>query len=260
MSYVTINGTALATYGLSIAPGTEGWMDGIRWNRSTVVMPGRTANEVSPVETATPRIVRLRGFMAPTSISDRSTKMDALVHALRGDLNIAFASDGSRHVTGQVRRITTTEQVPGYVNPKLVVTIELECVDPAKYTTATSTATFGTAGVAVALGTLPSRPTVTITGPGTDPILRYKAHGGATQGYMSFTITLASGSTLTVDMDRMRIRKTISGTETNAMDTLASGDFFELDPADASPATGSWPSLTLSAGAGSVSYNKAWQT
>jgi hypothetical protein len=76
---------------------------------------------------------------------------------------------------------------------------------------------------------------------------------------MGFTRTLAGGDTLTIDLDRFLVTRTVSGVDTDDIAALTSGSFFNFDPADADVYAGDWPTLEVSAGSGVLTYRRAYQ-
>ncbi len=140
----------------------------------------------------------------------------------------------------------------------LRVALTFTCPDPRALSRCATVVALTTSPAACPLGTAPVAPVIRIFGAATNPVLTYRTAGGVSRQTMGFTITLASTDYLEIDCEAKTVLKSVSGTVTNAIDTLTSGDFPTLDPHDGDYLLSSWPTLEVSAGAGEAAYRQAW--
>lgn len=217
--------------------------------------------------TIEPRQLRLQGYLTGSSLSDATTKLDALKAGIgTGPCRIATAWDTGREYWGV---LTGAPAGPNsaYWQTYLAVELDFLLFDPLAYATTDETVTFGTSPTAIPLGTGPSRgnravaSSIRIEGAATTPILLYKNSDGLVVAEMSFTgYSPASGDRIDIDLARGLVTKTISGVPSNAMGDLFPGwNFPALDPNDGVYGVSAWPTLQVSSGNGSVSYRKAYR-
>ena len=102
----------------------------------------------------------------------------------------------------------------------------------------------------------------TCRGLATNPVCSY-ASGGATTtiaATLGFSLTLATGDTLAIDLDLLTATRTYAtGTTSNVLDQWNSGDWFRFDPDDCVKGTND-PQLKLSSGAGSLTYKRKYRS
>lgn len=142
--------------------------------------------------------------------------------------------------------------------PGLRVALTFTCPDPRAYTLNPTLVAFSTLAAGCPLGTAPVSPVIRIYGAASNPVVTYRTAGGVSRQTLGFTITLAAADYLEIDGGAKTVTKSVSGTVSNAIDTLSSGDFPTLDPQDGDFVTGSWPTLEVSAGTGEAAYRRGW--
>lgn len=123
-----------------------------------------------------------------------------------------------------------------------------------------------TSRIACPLGTAPSYPVILISGAGaavTNPTITYRNAAGLVVQTMGFTGTIGANDFWRVDTTRAMITKSLAGTASDGISLWTGGDFPVLRPADAWFETTAWPTLELSASAGTpvgtVVYARQYQ-
>lgn len=265
---LTINGTDPRTLcGLVIAEVT-GWADDAVERYPTIAVPGRPGVVRTSLlsETAARRMVVTgtiigAGASAATRIADARTKLDLLRAILApASLAIIFADLPSRSITADCEGVTVTAPPAMMVADKLPVQFTLVAHDPYFYDTATTTQTVS-AG-ALALGTAPVRPLVTVTFTGSVAawnwtLYRCALMGSTSLGPMSFANAFVAGNVLVID----NALRTVSLNGVARLDLISGGDFIALDPATMAVfASSSWPFMDWSGSSTvSIAYKKAWR-
>ncbi len=257
---ITANGRNLTSlYGLALK-GVPKWRSVPTRVFTKVQVRGRAgALFTTPVSMPT-RQLQLVGVMARGPAALLVSSQDALKSLLTSNLIRVKVDDGGSFV----------RVAEGYANPLDVEalgrsmspvgtnwTIGLDCPTPYWREDDWSSAALSTTPVPLLLGTAPS-PTLIRIMNATNPVLTYRDASGIPRGTMTFTITQAAGDYLEIDMLLFgKIRKSVSGTVTDARSTLStSSDFpWAFDAQDGDYATAQLPTLELSTGTG-VAY---WQ-
>ena len=257
-SMLSINGVDLGTLGFGVSDPRSLWNTPVASSEG-IAVPGRAGQlvpQASSIALAS-RTIDVVGELTGTSRADFLTKLDVLKAALAGPLTVVLAEQPTRQYTARTLSVTVTNSGPVFLQRSQEVTLSLVCDDPYAYDVTLQVVGFG-AATAIPLGTAPSRGIITITGAAVNPVLTYKNASGTTIETMGFTRTLAGGDTLTIDLDRFLVTRTVGGVATNDLAALTSGDFLELSPLDGVYASSSWPTLAVSAGSGSISYRRAF--
>lgn len=124
------------------------------------------------------------------------------------------------------------------------------------------TVTFGSTATAIPMGLADCRGVITVAASGSsveNPVLTYVDADGVTQATISPTVTIADGDAWQIDVERGLVQSRVSGTWSNAITTLP--DAFVLPVfrrQHSNYTTSDWPTLAVSAGAGTVTYRRRY--
>ena len=258
LNTLTINGFNLGTHGLQWKT-RDGWNDGPEAELITHKLPiGEGVFFQEAVENK-PRIIKVEGTIHASTISGFNTNLDEIKNVLNGSLQVKFSDDSVRYVTGYRTLFTVSDFVPGAIIPIKPYKLTIVCPDPRKYSTTSEDIAEDTD---CPLGTARVRPTVTITGPATNPTtITLKDYLGVAVSSFTMTGILSSGNTWIINSD---LRKVEKNTGSGPQDDLANfaGTFPNLDPEDADFANSLFPEFDATAGAPaslSITYSKAWR-
>ena len=257
----TINGTDPRTLGLIIAE-ISGWLDDPARQFAAVSVPGRPGQLiVNPTPDVAVQRCVARGIIEGTDVAACRANFDkvkALFGASAG-VAVAFLDAPGRAVTAFCTRLSAAPGAAQMISRKIAVEIELVAFDPYAYDTSTTNVAISAVAAALALGTAPLRPVLTITGAATNPVFTLKNSAAVTVGSLGLTLTTVGGDSLVIDC----LKRTIRLNGTNRLDALSAGDFFSLDvTALGIFSSSSWPTLAvagLGAGTAAAAYKKAWR-
>lgn len=239
---------------------------------ATVAIPGRQGVVFAgdPVTAARTLTITASVATSANTVAARATAEDALKAALYRAL-IKVVVDDDVNAPRQIDGVCTSVAITTRAHPVSAVvsdvTATVLCPDPTWADVTGQIIAFGTTASAIPLGTAPSGGIVRITPFGTtnvvDPTLSYLNAAGVTIAALAFTGTLTAGTEyLEIDLDRATVVEVSSGTSSNAISWLTSGDFFGLDPMDGDPLNGSYPQLKVTATSGTptatITYTKRW--
>jgi hypothetical protein len=266
---MTINGRGLSALGATAAA-LSGWLDGPSSQRQATALPGVLGAIPATLATTPPRELTLTLRVAATSLTERAERLATLQDALAGLLIVRFSDTPDRFLRCVAGPLTVASIDPAHsmttAAASLSVSVTLICYDAASYDGEPRILALSTAPVAVPLGTLPSVGVIRWQGAwavSTARTLTYRGASGIAYGALTITTpsgdSLASGDHLEIDLARRYLTKvTAAGVRTNVYAWLTSGDWFAFDPADGDRAAARWPTLTLSAGSGTLLYRRAW--
>jgi hypothetical protein len=256
---ISINGVDLGTLGFKVREARGIWNTPVASSEGTPI-PWRAGQLVPPPESVkvASKTIDIVGFLVGTSRADFLTKLDVLKALLIGPLVVTRAEDPTREYRARLLSVTMTEVGPVFLQTKQELLLSLWCDDPYAYDASDQTVSF-TAATDVPLGTAPSAGVIVITGAAANPVITLKDPSGTVLETMGFTRTLGSGDTLTIDLDRFLVTRTVSGVDTDDIAALSSGSFFNFDPRLADAYASDWPTLEVSAGSGVLTYRRAYQ-
>lgn len=268
MIALKINGLdAKAVFGFRLATPT-GWADSPGARYQTGQIPGRAGALALQTPDDATRELTLSGIVEGADAAEARENLDWLRAELQkpGGTLLIFGDQPTREYTAQLDRLTVAaDNGPVLIDRQLSIEIRFTCLDPYAYDTATTTVALSAAPQALALGTGPTRPLLTLTAGGgglSDPLFTlYESDGVTVAGTLGLTIALAAGDTLVIDCDDMTVRK--NGAD--AMAAITAGDFLVADAAlQGDYRTSAWPKLKLTLGAGTTSlaeasYRKAYR-
>lgn len=238
---IGINGVPVESYGLLVTS-IDGWLNGPSYQHRTAQVIGRLgARMVTPGIGSDVRTISLEGYLQPSSLADRRTKLDALHRALTGRLSVTTSDNLTRecfaHLTNLGVKPVAGELWTGA--PEAMVRVQLTCVDPLWYDVTPQSISAAAVATPVAFDTSGAAPyrrlKIILQGGVTNPTLTLKRATGATLATMRFTGVLTSAEYLEIDCDPdvATIKKWSGGTATDAMSWLNAADtFFAVDPLD----------------------------
>ena len=257
---ISAGGVSLRPYGLLVER-VDGWYVTPAPAFETVGIHGRAGAVKVASGAPQGRLLTVTGVVRAATLALRNTAIDQLKDAISsGILTVQRFDDVARMAIGSLEgQIQVVPHSPA-IRPSARITFSIRCdsawlssIQPTLRALAAAATRY-----TVPLGTAPSTPIIRLRG--TNPILTYRDAGGTIRKSMTFTITMAAGDYLEIDMGLVKIRKSVSGVVTNGRSTLTSGDFpWALDPRDGNQLAGIWPTLETSVGTGLVIYPKAWQ-
>lgn len=263
MILLKVNGWDVANAGLELDNNGSGWRDAPEYSHQVANIPGRRAATVlTPEPAISPRRLVVTGTQKAATMAALRSARDLLKLNLEapGLLEISFGDAGTmdRVHYARLEALKVDPVAPAFTMPVQKVRIQLLCEDPREHDAAETVATFTGARVQCPVGTAPSYPRITLTGPVVNPVVTYRDADLVERLKMEFQVTLAAGEQLVVDCDRLRITDAAG---VNRASTLkAAPDFVTLDPADAAGLAGPYPTLevTPAPGAAEARYRRTW--
>lgn len=242
-----INSVNASTFGFTLSD-APGWLDTPPTTTPTGVVLLRGARALGP-SVEQPRRVSIRGLVRGSSPSDARTKIDALKLALSfPPVQVSFADWATRYYLLRLDTFSVPAEAMGsQISKNLRVEITMTAIPPYAFETSTTTVA---GGAAMAMGTGPVRPVVTLTG-ANNPVISLKDKDANVVTVMALTLA----GTIVIDNDAM----TILDDGVLNLNALVTGDFFVIDPADPK-FQGSGPTINAT-GVSSVStnYRKSWR-
>jgi len=232
----------------------QGWRDGanVTWNQKPV--PGRIGTLITGLRPLwKPRELTVVGTLLASSVANLILANDEMKWRLgTAARTFTFVDDETREFNGRMIRYDAPGIQPHMVQLGVQVRIKIQMTDPRVFAASTTNVGSITSATDLPLGTAPVWATVQVTGSGSFT-LTYKDHTGTTKGTMTITGATAP---VNIDMDA----QTITDAGGNAVEYLTAGDFFAYDPEHADDIFGSpdWPTLEVTSGTGSTSYEKAY--
>lgn len=274
MSDAWINDIDLADYGFVMGQ-DAGHAESPQFSDPTAALLGALGPTwlMEPTQAAPRRLVVGGNVKASTAALYRAAIDQIKGIATQGAVRVRFAD----HTDQEFRdcRLVDFKAVPRAAllsNLAGDVVMTFEAADPLRYDVNPQGIPLSTSRAALPVGTAPSFPLIRIHGGGatvTGPIVATmrNAAGDSVQTFTISTTSLSGGvlganDYIDVDCARIRMLKSIGGTQTDATALWSSGDFFVIRPADASWELLEYPTLELSAAAGSpvgvCTYARAW--
>lgn len=261
---VYLNGTDLATIE-SYTMDVGGWLSAPTRDYPTVAIPGRQGVVFAGDPTMAPRTLRLTGVINPSSRTVASRLADEkLMKSLAYQALATIITDDDVNAPIAIDGVCTSCEIVPRGHPLVAtlsgVTLTFMCLDPTWRDVTAQVVGFNSTPATVPTGTAPAGGIVRIAAPSwsasvTNPVLTYYNAATVSLQAMTFTgLTLTAGTDyLEIDLDRATATKYSSGTGSNAISYLASGDFFAIDPMDGDPLNSSYPLLGCSGTAGTPS-------
>lgn len=254
---LTLDGVDLSTIGL-ILDDMDGWSDSAPRAHSFVGMPKRREwARVTGKPIYRPRELRLTGHVEGATMAAMRTRLHELKYRFSdNELGLIFSDASTEIMYGWLGDdgIDVSSLGPALASRRRRVSIHVVCPDGRIYETITTNSSFGsTASAAVALGTAPVEPIITVQTATTFDII-YKSSTGGERA--RFGVSGATGPPFTINMSRQTILN--SSNDSQIVSKSSGTDFFALDPFDGDWTTSAWPTLQISAGTMTVSYQRAY--
>lgn len=213
------------------------------------------------------RGILIMGFINASDYTTLYAALDALKEVCgTGLVEIRTAYSATRAFYGILETPDILADTPTFLNGRAALTLAFSCPNPYAWALAHNTISFGAVPVDIPLGTAPSTgrdqwsAMIEIVGPSTTPIITYYKASGDPLGTMASTYSPAAGDILRIDVGRKRVRRVVSGVESNAFGFLTGGYVWPaLDPSDGNVAAAAWPKLSVSSGNASIRYFKAYR-
>lgn len=250
-----------ASFGLIVeTPSPQGWLDSQSIQDRTVPLLARAGSLIVSLNPLVkPRVVNVSGKMrAATNAALRANVLALQALVSRGTVELRFLDDATRVMYARCQTFAVVATGPTLSSTHCGVQMSFQCVDPYLYDLDAQVIGFTTLATSCPLGSAPSAPLIRVAGPGTNPTITYRDIRGNAIRTMALSITLAAADYIEVDSQLLIINKSVSGTITNGMANLSSGDFIALDPSDGDYSNSIWPTLEVTAGQASAHYRKAW--
>lgn len=258
---VWVNDVDLHDLGFA-ATALPGWADGIAVNRDLTEVAGRVGVVGSAITTTPARVIQIQGLVRGEAMTDRRTALRAIRAHCIGTVQLRFGDAPDQYIEGYLSdsRATVqrraTEFTPGV---EWLVTLQFTCPDPAFYDVQETTIEFGSTPVGIPIGNLPLGGVVRIAGPATSPVLQYHDGLGAIVEAMTFTGSLGAGEWWDVDLSNGRITDAAGDNALGAWGGLLTGEaFITPSPHDGVFASELWPAMSVTSGAGSYTYRRAY--
>lgn len=209
-----------------------------------------------------PRLVRRRsatatvkGVISGASVAAALTYLDNLRNLVltAGEIPVRSAYAPTRQCIAACTGFDGNPQVAGSLDGKAEIALTFvvrsgtaEAVTPDGYA-------LSTVAVAMPIGTAPSKPVIVVHGNGatlTNPVVTIRDSSGAVVQTMGFTVVLGATQELWIDCARTTLSFITAGAVTDAMNVWTSGDFPQVRPYDGNIETAAYPTIALSASAG----------
>lgn len=257
LASVVINNKALGDLGFKVAQ-VASWLDAPTQTLPEVVLPGLAGSVHSDDRPrVTPLDIKIVGTLVGADRDDARAKRDRIMALLRNSpVTIVFPDSLQRYLVADLAVLHLDPVGASFNQSKFPAELTLHAFDPYRYDLV-DTAPQAPAGVAIRcpLGTAPTRPVLTISGPAVNPILTFSDYAGVGIGSLTLTVALIASDTLVVDCALGKITK--NGAALNTAITV--GDFIQFDPAiHANRDLAAWPIVNCSSGACQVRYRRAW--
>jgi hypothetical protein len=239
--------------------------------RETLAVPNTSAQQPSGTVAAQATPIDLTVEIRGTTLADRTRVRDALLGELSGLLEIEVPDE----MPGRVLRCLLRDQRPtvrrwgglNWAHGGQDLVIPLRALDGAWLDIEPTILALSTVPVACPIGTVSVAPRVEVFGattPVVNPVVQQRTAGGTLAATLPLVGSLGAGVAIEVDTaDALTYRRT-TGTRALALDALGpiGASLPLLDPADASPAVGRFPTLALTATTGTPSgrviYRRAY--
>jgi hypothetical protein len=232
--------------------------------RETIAL-GNSAALWSTQVTVTPREIIVGCDARPETLTDRQTLMDRLSRRLGGLLELRTADLPGRFLLGRLADVRV-ELYPGsFVQPACWVELRFTIPDSARADVEPLIYGLSTSRTACPVGTQASAPLVWVYSC-TNPSVVVRAASGAIVSTLALTVTLGSTEALLIDSASQSITRYTAGVvqtgASSGLRALTSGRFPLLSPEDATPDGTAFPTVELTATAGTptglILYAERW--
>lgn len=267
---VILDGQPLTNYGLCIV-GLTGWLAGPEPTRGATGIPGLMGTLPAPmaVMNGAGREIQVEATKKLYDVTDRAPFLALLREALQGERRLTTIDRPREFTYVHCTGLAVEGRVPhaSMWNPSLKLTLTFTAYDGASYDAEPRVVALTTSGRPIEVGTLPSDGLVYLTGAmaaGATRQLIYSHMNGEVLNTMTLTApadeSLGANDHLELDgYARTVTRVTAAGARYSAEHWFTDGYWCTPDPKDANRLTGGWPWISVSAGAGTFLYRRAWR-
>lgn len=251
-----IDGFDMADIGFTVSSDLDGWRDSVAREIRSSGRPGKLG-EIRLTERirAFSRPITVRGFQTGADVSELLSRLDELKWRMwDGDeIQLVFDDQTGRHFKARLDgKISVGAIQPALSQKAHRIELPMVCDDPRAYETAQQSLSIASTDgdVDLPLGTAPVEASIDVNQTGFT--LTYKDSAGNTVATLQ--VSGASAQPVTVDM----ADETIITPNGGEIGTLVGGDHFPFDPFDGDYPSDTWPTLAVSAGTATVTYQKAY--
>lgn len=270
LSGVQVNGTDLATYRF-VRSEAAGLLDPAVGRPPSVAAPGVFGERATGAAALVPpRRVTFDGTVIATSAATYDQAVRDLLAFCAGGADgttseaVTLAVAPAPGVAPAVRRTAylaaeTTVRRAGDSNAG-AVTLVFEALDPVAVDVSETSVSLSTTIARCALGSVRSNPVISLAGPFTSRVVTLKDGADVVRGTLTITApasTVLTGHTVEIDTAASTVTWVHGGVRDARAAWLVAGDFVWLRPQHV--VGGVNPGLVLDAGAGSVTYRKAYR-
>jgi phage-related protein len=241
------------------ASALEQWGAALDVNFRSSPVPGFSGHIVGGSPTSPPRIVPLSAVISADTIGERNALLQTLMSNLQGRLELRFSDEPDRILYGVCTKAVSSgaSDAWSFALPDLRVSVEITCMDAAKYDRNVQTLAFGSARQSMPMGNMPHDGTLYIMGAATTPVITYRNMAGDSVQTMTLS-TLGGDDYYAIDLLRKKITRYDATVASDALDEWTAGDFPVFDPGDCDVEAGIYPTLEVSSGSGLLVYRRRW--
>jgi hypothetical protein len=209
---------------------------------------------------------QVKGALTATSLAAAMANLDAL-KALLGEgqimLRTGYAPD--RYVLAMGEAFDGLPGVPIVMGGFISVVILFNVAAGVAFKTTPDGYALSASRTACPIGTSACTPVFLVHGGGgtlTNPVITYRTAGGDPVVSMNFTVSLGATEALRIDCARATVSRVTAGVVTDGISLWTGGDFPILRPFDAWGEGGLYPTVEISASAGTpfgeITYTRAY--
>lgn len=234
-----------------------------------VEIPGRPGGLAAGPARVGTREFTLTGYLDAGSLANTRALLDVLnsLWSPGQEVSVRTADRSDRELLAHLVALPARPYKPELLSPWVAFDIRLEALHPYLRDVTATELTLTTSKVPVPCGTAPHGGLLRILGAATpvvDPVVEYFTNAEALVATSTFTVSLASGDWIEIDLDQRTVRTSIASVVTQNDALLTAGVFPHLiDHQDGTFRTAAWPKLQLSATsgtpAGTLTYRRQWQ-
>jgi phage-related protein len=207
-----------------------------------------------PTQAAARRVV-ISGNVRQSSGAALLTAIEAIKQiASNGPVRLRFADRPDREFRdGRLVDFIAPSRSAILSNLASDLSVAFECDDPLMYDVNPQGIALNTSRQSLPVGTAPSYPLIILNGGGgtlTNPTITYRNSAGDSKETMGFTVALGANDYLVIDCIRVQVTLYTAGVASDGLSLWTSGDFFVFRAIDGYLELAQYPTLELSASAG----------
>lgn len=262
---IGLAGSTLTSLGWFVVR-TSGLEDKATRGLVTTALEGRETHVVtSPYRVAEPRNgVLTLGLMASaeSALITAQNTLDAVINRRGGIVLTSTRRPNQQLTVYALGGPVTYGNGPEFVAPfYLELGLRVQAVDPWWEDSSAQSVAFTTSAIAMPQGTADAYPVITISASGgtvNNPVLTYKSGSGGTLLTLSPTVSILNGDAWQIDSQTNQVRKRVSGTWSNALDTLPAVFDFPVFRGEHFTYGTNSPTLEVTGGNGLAAYRRKW--